>query len=90
MRSQKGSMNPQFWANGYCTLASVGCSGNAAMCNVIPTGGDYKAHTACPPGTVLLEEKFFTAGLNFTLYFFSAAIDIVLASGGLRVDPRAS
>ena len=68
MRSQKGSLNPQFWANGYCTLASVGCSGNTAMCNVIPTGGNYKDHTSCPPGTVLLEEKFFTAGLNFTLY----------------------
>ncbi len=70
MRSQTGTRNPQYWANGYCTMVSVGCSGNSMMCNLIPTGGEYKNHTTCPPGTVMLEEVFVTNEFlyNFTLF----------------------
>ncbi len=67
MRSQKGGYNPQYWPNGYCMILSFGCSGNNNFCNVIPSAGNFKNHTECPPGLVMLEEQFRINQFNFTL-----------------------
>jgi len=74
-RSYTGELNsPTYYANGYCTLVAVDCTGDQIVCTAALIG-DYGAMKACPADTVLLEwtTEVDTSGLQGTVFFKACA-----------------
>ncbi len=70
-RSYAGGANrPSYFANGFCTLLAVGCTGTPIVCD-IATIGDYAAMLSCPEGSALVITKveLDTAGLRSTISY---------------------
>ncbi len=53
LRSYRGVLDNVYFANGYCALISVKCSGSNTLCNGTEFG-DYDNHNTCPAGTVMI------------------------------------
>ncbi len=74
-RSYTGELNsPTYYANGFCTLMAVDCTGNSIVCNPALVG-DHATMDSCPENTVLLEYSLEvnTAGLRATLFMKNCA-----------------
>jgi len=74
-RSYIGEMIPPgHYANGFCSLVAVGCSGNPMICN-LGAIGDYEAMKSCPENTALVEWtlEIDAGGLRGTLSYKNCA-----------------
>jgi hypothetical protein len=57
LRSYSGeSANQTYFANGYCSLMATSCTGESFICNSA-TFGEYDNMTACPAGTVMIQDS---------------------------------
>ncbi len=69
LRSYEGPITKNsYFANGYCVIISIKCSGDAMVCNGTAVG-DYDQHTECPADTVLVENRVIatTMGMKGTI-----------------------
>ncbi len=74
-RSYPGELSgATYYANGFCTLMAVDCTGNSLVCNPAMFG-DYANMQSCPKNTVLLDYSIDVdvMGVQGTLYTKSCA-----------------
>ncbi|MCD6498629.1 MAG: hypothetical protein J7M25_10070 [Deltaproteobacteria bacterium] len=57
LRTYTGTLaNNTYFANGYCGLMATSCTGSSTICNNA-TFGNYDQMTACPTGTVMIQDS---------------------------------